>query len=501
MTHQPIVNRSLQVQLSRRRFLTVSGASLLIAGCAPPGPAIETKDGSTTTPPVVGGAIFTVSALIAQDSFAIAHRGSGDNWPEHTMEAYRQAILAGAQAIEVSVCSTRDGVLVCHHDKNTERMTGVSLEIAEQDYSRIKLLWNDATEWIGQNCRPQPIPLLKDVLDAFASKYVIFIEDKQGSNTAALLDLMDSYPDSTEHFVWKQTAAASQYEMAVERGYRTWGYFLEDDHGSFEKYAPRYDLLGIYHGATDEDIQKLVSYDKPVICWEIHTRWMRDKVRRLGVKGLMCSNYPYVMETSPPAMSDSFATGIRAPGDLPWIHAWDYQPRFDVANTSVILDNEASSGYMLGSVSPVELDEYFIELELRWPTELPTRYASAGFVFGLADDYPYRGNVPGPVGGYHLSLRANGQLELFRRDPSPDEEGSAGNAIASALTTAPVAGEWVPLRVGVAPTGVSMERIGDATSLKTSSDTEYRGGYLGLNKNYSGLQAVEFRSVRIHPNR
>ncbi|CAO0836156.1 GP-PDE domain-containing protein OS=Streptomyces microflavus OX=1919 GN=Smic_81140 PE=4 SV=1 [Streptomyces microflavus] len=69
-------------------------------------------------------AIKTVSALTAQSLFYIAHRGSGaELGAEHTLDAYEAAVAAGAQAIEVSVRMTADGVLVCGHDESLERTT------------------------------------------------------------------------------------------------------------------------------------------------------------------------------------------------------------------------------------------------------------------------------------------------------------------------------------------------------------------------------------------
>jgi len=47
----------------------------------------------------------------------VAHRGATAEAPEHTMAAYRQAAAVGADAVECDVRLTRDGVLVCVHDR------------------------------------------------------------------------------------------------------------------------------------------------------------------------------------------------------------------------------------------------------------------------------------------------------------------------------------------------------------------------------------------------
>jgi glycerophosphoryl diester phosphodiesterase len=47
----------------------------------------------------------------------VAHRGATAEAPEHTMAAYRRAAAIGADAVECDVRMTRDGVLVCVHDR------------------------------------------------------------------------------------------------------------------------------------------------------------------------------------------------------------------------------------------------------------------------------------------------------------------------------------------------------------------------------------------------
>ena len=47
----------------------------------------------------------------------VAHRGATAEAPEHTLAAYRRAAELGADAVECDVRMTRDGVLVCVHDR------------------------------------------------------------------------------------------------------------------------------------------------------------------------------------------------------------------------------------------------------------------------------------------------------------------------------------------------------------------------------------------------
>jgi len=66
----------------------------------------------------------------------VAHRGASAVEAEHTLAAYRRALDDGADGLECDVRLTRDGVLVCVHDRRVDRTSsgrGVvsTLELAD----------------------------------------------------------------------------------------------------------------------------------------------------------------------------------------------------------------------------------------------------------------------------------------------------------------------------------------------------------------------------------
>ncbi|MEO0411002.1 MAG: glycerophosphodiester phosphodiesterase family protein [Pseudomonadota bacterium] len=87
----------------RRRVVMGIGAAL--GGCA-------LKD----DPPMAG----TPKPLI------IAHRGASGRLPEHTLEGYRLAASLGADVIEPDLVFTKDGHLICRHDRYLSGSTNVS---------------------------------------------------------------------------------------------------------------------------------------------------------------------------------------------------------------------------------------------------------------------------------------------------------------------------------------------------------------------------------------
>lgn len=95
----------------------------------------------------------------------LAHRGFSGNYPENTMLAFRKAIEAGADGIELDIHESRDGQLVIIHDENLIRTTGTDalvsdLTLAELTKTRASRTKDDAFD--------TPIPSFEEFCE-FAS--------------------------------------------------------------------------------------------------------------------------------------------------------------------------------------------------------------------------------------------------------------------------------------------------------------------------------------------
>jgi len=62
----------------------------------------------------------------------IAHRGASSYAPEHTLTAYRLAMVQGADFVEQDLAVTKDGVLICLHDDTLERTSDVASVFPER---------------------------------------------------------------------------------------------------------------------------------------------------------------------------------------------------------------------------------------------------------------------------------------------------------------------------------------------------------------------------------
>ena len=79
--------------------------------------------------------------------FVVAHRGASAGRPEHTLAAYELALNEGADGVECDVRLTRDGHLVCVHDRRIDRTsTGTGL-VSEMTLAQLRQL--DYGAWHG----------------------------------------------------------------------------------------------------------------------------------------------------------------------------------------------------------------------------------------------------------------------------------------------------------------------------------------------------------------
>lgn len=68
----------------------------------------------------------------------IAHRGYSGRYPENTMLAFKKAVEAGCDEIELDVQLTKDGVVVVFHDEKIDRTTDGSGLIKDYTYEELK---------------------------------------------------------------------------------------------------------------------------------------------------------------------------------------------------------------------------------------------------------------------------------------------------------------------------------------------------------------------------
>jgi len=104
----------------------------------------------------------TTSGLPPQLSLQ-AHRGAAGLAPENTLAAFRMAIELGADAAELDLQATKDGVVVVIHDDTVDRTTDGRGRIGDLTLADIKRL--DAGAKFGAAYRGERIPTLRELID------------------------------------------------------------------------------------------------------------------------------------------------------------------------------------------------------------------------------------------------------------------------------------------------------------------------------------------------
>jgi len=89
----------------------------------------------------------TLSYLCDNRRLLLGHRGAAVEAPANTVAAFRRAMEAGADGVELDVHLTRDGHVVVIHDEDVHSVTGVSGRIREMSLAEIQQL--DAGSYFG----------------------------------------------------------------------------------------------------------------------------------------------------------------------------------------------------------------------------------------------------------------------------------------------------------------------------------------------------------------
>ncbi|MGY1693922.1 glycerophosphodiester phosphodiesterase [Geodermatophilus sp. SYSU D00814] len=150
----------------------------------------------------------------------VAHRGVSAEAPEHTLTAYQQALALGADAVECDVRMTRDGVLVCVHDRRINRTStgrGVvsALDLAELEQHRVVHRRPRAAAIRGRRSRPA---VEEDDVEADEDAGRVLTLDR-------LLDYVTATPGRVRLAIETKhpTRHAGQVEAALLRSLRRFG--------------------------------------------------------------------------------------------------------------------------------------------------------------------------------------------------------------------------------------------------------------------------------------
>lgn len=97
---------------------------------------------------------------------AVAHRGAAVDAPENTLAGFRRAAALGADAVEIDIRPSKDGVLVCMHDATLARTTDGAGQVDERTAADLTAL--DAGRWFDPSFSGERVPTLRQALELVA---------------------------------------------------------------------------------------------------------------------------------------------------------------------------------------------------------------------------------------------------------------------------------------------------------------------------------------------
>jgi glycerophosphoryl diester phosphodiesterase len=143
----------------------------------------------------IGLAMLGTSPAAQGKKQVIGHRGASSYAPEHTITAYRLAMVQGVDFVEPDLAVSKDGVLVCLHDDTLERTSDVATVYPNRfskepagrgnarrwfanDFTLDELRKLDMGRWYSGKFMGERIPTWQDVVDLVRGKAGLYPELK-----------------------------------------------------------------------------------------------------------------------------------------------------------------------------------------------------------------------------------------------------------------------------------------------------------------------------------
>ena len=433
--------------------------------------------------------------------YFIAHRGSSDVYPEHSMEAYQAAFEWGAPCMEISVGMTSDGVRVCMHDATYDRTTNLTGRLIDQPSSVLtdgRIVIPRLGDYWVRNA--PPIPLFEDVLRAFGARVVLAIEAKADQAYEPMMLMVERY-GLGDSVIVKSHFTSKRWASAQLSGFPVFCYFGTASETTASAIAaigarldPRRDYLvipGFRQDGTflgDELVEAAVATGVPVWAYPLHRRSDATHFFERGAQGAICSSYGYLTEAVPAVTTDDWAAQAIASGEMSKDPASNsYAPKFS-ADGELILDAAGTQHFVtLGQMAPMAagVGQYSIDVNASWRRLPKSPSDNLTIAFARTDDsyYQHRG---GSGDGYHAILRADGELGLYRhRSGDPNGEQLTSGARTPAMDVDRVA----HIKITVTADRILVARTDSGDEI-SAADSSVRGDYVHIGRSSPGAIAV-----------
>ncbi len=223
--------------------------------------------------------VFLKLLAFISNMFIVAHRGASAYAPENTLKAFELAEEMGANAIELDVRLSKDGVPVVIHDPVVSRVSNAKGKVNSFSFKELKKLKIGA----GQ------IPSLKEVIEETALP--LFIDVKEVEATEKVLSLLTGFK--------KRCILVSFHDevlvTAKKRGFKTAFISFTGLTAASRAEKLSADYLLCFRSLLGADIVKACAKKRiKTLAWVVDDRNEALRFKSMGVYGII-SNRPDVL--------------------------------------------------------------------------------------------------------------------------------------------------------------------------------------------------------------
>ena len=228
-----------------------------------------------------------------------SHAACKGHAPENTLAGIEAALRHGADAIEIDVHCTSDGVPVLIHDETVDRTTSGTGNIHDMTLEHARALDAGARQFVPQFAGAR-IPTLAEVIDLTKGRALLQIEVKQQGiedtvaqvvNEAGALDSCEThsfYPNVVKRMREVEPRMAAAFLTDGGR-VREWQNFF-----SFALSLNAQGVSVYYSQATPERVRAGQLRGLTFMVWTVDDELEMEKMCRAGVDSI-CSDFPDIV--------------------------------------------------------------------------------------------------------------------------------------------------------------------------------------------------------------
>jgi glycerophosphoryl diester phosphodiesterase len=228
-----------------------------------------------------------------------SHAACKGHAPENTLPGIERAIALGADAIEIDVHCTADGVPVLIHDKTVDRTTDGTGNVREMPLDVVRALDAGARQFVPQ-FQGTPIPKLAEAVDVAKGRALLHIEIKQADiedRVAAVIRDAGAVADCAIHsFRANVVRRMREIEPRMPAALITNGKEVVDwgDHFGFVLSLGAQGISLEHDAVTSELVRQGQRRSLTFMTWTVDEEAEVARMLDCGVDGV-CSNFPDVV--------------------------------------------------------------------------------------------------------------------------------------------------------------------------------------------------------------